>query len=333
LKEAVNEVVHSQTIKKRAIRQQQMEQLPGDETFNSEPAIVCLTYANVAGHHVVEVPFMLRSYEHLRGGYYLERNPGPAHCYPIWQVARATTAAPTYFDRMVIGNQRFWDGGFGCNNPSWEAYHEVVNMNNGNGGAVALLLSIGTGESRISRFAQGKWSQVYQFLKAAKKLASDSQKVHDDMVRFSENGKRFPYYRLNVRDGLSEMKLDEWKKAKGGRLDTLDQLTSATDEYLRYGFIDPQKTVSVKQHLRDIAEKLVNARRLRASSACWEAVALGVQYRCTIEHCHRGQTLQKTSIDLWKHFRRYHKMSGPSECTDEERHTIEDLIKKGRVEP
>lgn len=293
---------------------------------------VCVAYANIAGRNAVEEPFLFRSFEHVYGGYHLERNPGPAHCYPIWEVARATTAAPTYFDRMVIGNHTFWDGGFGCNNPSLEAFTEVVNMNNENVGAVALLLSIGTGESRISRFAQGKWSQVYQFVKAAKKMASDSQKVHDDMLRFSENGTRFPYYRFNVRDGLSEMKLDEWKKAKGGGLGTLGQLTSATQEYLRHGFINQQRTISVRQSLYEVAEKLVAARRQRASSARWEAVALGVRYRCTIGHCRSGQKLRGTSMELWRHLCKSHDKPGPADCTDEERRTIQGLIDRGRVE-
>lgn len=39
LEEAVKGVVHSQTIKKSAIRRRQMNELPGDETFNSEPAM------------------------------------------------------------------------------------------------------------------------------------------------------------------------------------------------------------------------------------------------------------------------------------------------------
>ena len=293
---------------------------------------VCLAYAHFENQDAVEVPFHFRSYEHLPTGNPVEKNPGPAHCFPIWQVACATSAAPTYFDRLQIGNATFWDGGFGCNNPSFEAYQEVLQMNNQNTKAVALLLSIGTGESKISRFATGGWAQVYQFLKAAKKLASDSQQVHNTMIAVSESGRRFPYYRLNVREGLSEMKLDEWKIAQRGKPSTLDKMTSVTNNYLRSGFIDPQNTISVQQHLREVAEILVNARRLRASTSRWENVALGIRYRCPMENCHRGQQPHRTRKSIEEHLCRHYNRAGLNECTAEERQNIQALIEKGRIE-
>jgi patatin-like phospholipase/acyl hydrolase len=40
----------------------------------------------------------------------------------IWQAARATSAAPTYFDHMTVGNITFMDGGLQANNPlGWYA--------------------------------------------------------------------------------------------------------------------------------------------------------------------------------------------------------------------
>jgi predicted acylesterase/phospholipase RssA len=35
----------------------------------------------------------------------------------IWQAARATSAAPTYFERLTVGDDQFVDGGLGYNNP------------------------------------------------------------------------------------------------------------------------------------------------------------------------------------------------------------------------
>ena len=52
---------------------------------------------------------------------------------PIWEVPRATSAAPDYFPptSMHSGNGpeivTFKDGGFGLNNPSEEAYHDIAN--------------------------------------------------------------------------------------------------------------------------------------------------------------------------------------------------------------
>jgi patatin-like phospholipase/acyl hydrolase len=37
--------------------------------------------------------------------------------YKIWEAARATTAAPTYFPRMKLDDYEYIDGGVGFNNP------------------------------------------------------------------------------------------------------------------------------------------------------------------------------------------------------------------------
>lgn len=52
----------------------------------------------------------------------LERNPGPGDNIPIWQVARATTVASTYFDLIPIQNDTFGDGGLGSNNAAKEIF-------------------------------------------------------------------------------------------------------------------------------------------------------------------------------------------------------------------
>lgn len=51
---------------------------------------------------------------------YSGKGIGPSLC-PIWQAARATSAAPTYFKEMYIDTPhpgiRYVDGGLGYNNP------------------------------------------------------------------------------------------------------------------------------------------------------------------------------------------------------------------------
>jgi patatin-like phospholipase/acyl hydrolase len=37
--------------------------------------------------------------------------------YKIWEAARATSAAPTYFPRIKLGDYEYVDGGLGFNNP------------------------------------------------------------------------------------------------------------------------------------------------------------------------------------------------------------------------
>jgi patatin-like phospholipase/acyl hydrolase len=67
---------------------------------------------------------------------------------PIWQVARATAAASTYFKPVVIDGLEYVDGGFrATNNPCEEIYHNVKKMNNNAKKCVKIVVSIGTGKS------------------------------------------------------------------------------------------------------------------------------------------------------------------------------------------
>ncbi|KAH0559155.1 hypothetical protein GP486_004307 [Trichoglossum hirsutum] len=116
-------------------------------------------------------PYLLRSYEHKENEsdepQDFELNPGVPDDYYIWQVARATSAAPTYFEPMTIKSSRraesgnesgtgglreitqthtFIDGAWGFNNPCCLAYREVTQMHRDRSrDAVGLLVSIGTG--------------------------------------------------------------------------------------------------------------------------------------------------------------------------------------------
>lgn len=60
----------------------------------------------------------------------LDRNPNTAHDISIWQVARATSAAPTYLESPSIDGFEYVDGGFGANNPCAETYEEVRRTKN-----------------------------------------------------------------------------------------------------------------------------------------------------------------------------------------------------------
>lgn len=61
---------------------------------------------------------------------------GSKHTH-AWQAARASSAAPTYFDPAVINGVAYEDGGLCCNSPAMWGYILT---------APALVLSIGTGD-------------------------------------------------------------------------------------------------------------------------------------------------------------------------------------------
>ena len=90
--------------------------------------------------------YVLRSYHHPQSKPLdpMERNPGPVVHYPIARVARATSAAPFYFQAMKLNAEdpglELIDGGFGANNPSEEAYREVKQMSELSSSMDPLLL-------------------------------------------------------------------------------------------------------------------------------------------------------------------------------------------------
>lgn len=156
-------------------------------------------------------PYLFRTYKNLHKSRpevskSLDRNPALAHDIPIWQVARATSAAPTYFKPAKIDYLEYLDGGFGgTNNPSTEICEEVRRMNNRAKGCVNVVFSIGTGENnKTSRWRKGNgWkpgSRFINYVNFAKKWASESEPRHNDMVK-DQNNSGLKYYRLNVNTG------------------------------------------------------------------------------------------------------------------------------------
>lgn len=170
--------------------------------------------------------YLFRTYKNIRPGCTEKerkscRNPGPAHDIPIWQVARATSAAPTYFKEVSIEDSRYIDGGFGTNNPCKEIVDEVRKMNNFNDHCIKCVISIGTGlkkHSRMSPYSKFKMiltanlAKFITYLHFSAQLASQSEGTHEAVQQLQTDLKYcFDYERFNVDEGLEDMKLDEWK--------------------------------------------------------------------------------------------------------------------------
>lgn len=194
------------------------------------PNRVVLSYQRQK-HEVPEMPYIFRTYKNLHTSQgeekLLDRNPGLAHDIPIWQVARATSAAPTYFEPQKIGDREYLDGGMGANNPCEELYGEVRRMNNGSNKCVRIILSIGTGKNnKAARFNSKGRSRYWNYMNWAKKWATDAQGPHERMLRMQRERKEFPYFRFNVEQGLDEMKLDEWR-VRGGLRTTVGKVVGS----------------------------------------------------------------------------------------------------------
>ncbi|MCJ1270844.1 hypothetical protein MMC22_010741 [Lobaria immixta] len=222
----------------------------------------------------------------------IEREPnfGKAQDFEIWEVARAATAAPFYFDPLKIDipgssqHMRLTDAGFGHhNNPTKDGIKEMEWMNLTK--SIGIVVSIGTARKDEGKLERGPFAFRSKLKDLAKK-ATDTEMVHEDMHTESEKAGGFQYFRLNDRDGL-DTELDEWepKPSKFSGRNKGNGSGSATLKKIRDAF-----NGWVSQHhmeFQDCAKALVQCRRARmANSAVWERYATGAEYTC-LQGCHR----------------------------------------------
>lgn len=101
--------------------------------------------------------------EHLswRSGHEVGEPP-PIECAPIiprplsariWEAARATSAAPTFFQPITINGVKYGDGGTGWNNPTAEALAEAYHIWPSR--LIGCLLSLGTGLEEAIQLSEG----------------------------------------------------------------------------------------------------------------------------------------------------------------------------------
>ncbi|KAF1835627.1 FabD/lysophospholipase-like protein [Decorospora gaudefroyi] len=262
---------------------------------------ICLT-ATHSGQ--IDEAYLLRSYNHqydpeIAPPWVTAYNTG-ADNLKIWQVTRATSAAPFYFHMLTadVGNGRgrksFKDGGIRENNPSYAAYSEHASLK-GDEHEPGLLLSIGTGRPDTTNDgfaavwpgplgkvkALQKWSEKLAVFKNVLIKYTEGEDRHK-MMRSIAKGEHRWYKRLNVDTGLQGLKLDNWEKGPwknpltgetkdvpGGR--TLSRMEQATSDYLSRdkkmeapgGLKEYQPPKIV---LQQIAERLVRHRRLREAT-------------------------------------------------------------------
>ena len=153
----------------------------------------------------------------------------------IWEAARATSAAPTFFKRIKIGPSGsgidYVDAGIGCNNPIKQVIAEAARVF-GDEAPVACVVSIGTGQSGSVGLAQPdafqKWLPT-DLIKGLEQIATDTGRVAEEMeLRYKD----IPglYNRLDVDRGLHSISLAEWKQ--------LGSVREHTKNYMRLEVID-----------------------------------------------------------------------------------------------
>jgi patatin-like phospholipase/acyl hydrolase len=150
----------------------------------------------------------------------------PADDFPLSVVARATSAAPTYFEPSALDGRALVDGGIFAVNPAMSAFAEVSRFEPG---AEVVLLSLGTGQrTRRRTFADIEDWGVLEWARPLIDMVFDGiSDVVDYQLRHSLREGR--YWRLQVELTQASNALDD-----------------ATDENLR--------------RLRTHAEELIAAR-------------------------------------------------------------------------
>ncbi|KAK0623692.1 acyl transferase/acyl hydrolase/lysophospholipase [Immersiella caudata] len=147
----------------------------------------------------------------------------------VWQAARATSAAPTLFNPIAIGNTTtLRDGGLRNNNPIMEVMEELEHEFYARGSDIACIVSIGTGVSKTDFF------QNRDILKSVAeicaKIATDTKTIEATFRNvYAAAGKplRERYFRFEVDQGLRGMGMEEWKK--------MSEVFSVTTTYLSDG--------------------------------------------------------------------------------------------------
>ena len=140
----------------------------------------------------------------------------------IWEAARATSAASTFFDPIQIGTQWYVDGATGMNNPVDIVLAETKAVWPDDArDKIQCLVSIGTGVPGLKNFGDN----LLQIKDTLKALSTETERTEERFYKnHGELGVGGRYFRFNVDSGMSDVALDEQDKK--------DQIVAATELYL-----------------------------------------------------------------------------------------------------
>ena len=129
----------------------------------------------------------------------------------IWEAARATTAASTYFKPQTLGTpaRAYIDAAVVNNNPLESVIDQAIEEF-GSGKRLGCVVSIGTGtrDVQLEGSGPGYYPDVINMVKNS---ATDTEEAH--RKQFTKlRGSPGAYYRFNVPDAAERVKLSHYKK-------------------------------------------------------------------------------------------------------------------------
>jgi hypothetical protein len=180
------------------------------------------------------------------------------------EAARATSAAPSYFEPMIIRGRSFVDGGFGeTNNPSWEGklhYHMNHDLSEEQR---LVMINIGTGtlppdshEKELpkrpwwTRFLPNGLVQALGLLSDLAKMATESEHRAIELSYISSRiPDQFFFQRFSADTGIHDIKLDNYQAVK--ETDGPSEIEVKTKAYLKKPEV-LARMECVAKHLADV---------------------------------------------------------------------------------
>jgi patatin-like phospholipase/acyl hydrolase len=149
----------------------------------------------------------------------------------VWEAARATTAAPLFFEPITLAASQatFADGGIRANNPIMEVSREARRLWPNR--SIGCLVSLGTGITSTPPLNVTK-SRFHEVVKTLVHIATDAdeeaQKYRDtaEGTHLIRNKK---YFRYSVSQGIDHVDLNEFEKFPYMGQMTLPYLKSVDD--------------------------------------------------------------------------------------------------------
>lgn len=160
----------------------------------------------------------------------------------IWEAARATSAATTFFEPITIAGQTFADGATGANSPIFELWAEASSVFCRGPGSprledqISCLVSIGTGIPSLKAFGP----EIKDVAKALKSIALSAEEKWEQFQRqvpsLAQDGRLA--FRFNVAQGLQSIGLED--------ADRLGDIDAYTDRYCRSAHASQQLEACAK---------------------------------------------------------------------------------------
>ena len=154
----------------------------------------------------------------------------------IWQAARATLAAVTYFEPIQIGESGiiYSDGKLGANNPVWELMKAAEDVWDGGNleSKIRCLVSVGTGALSLSLTQRIGIPYLTKIAQASRRITMATEETAEDFLRLHrELVTEDRYIRFNVTQGLDDVSFEA---------SDADKVVAITHDYLTEPIVNQQ---------------------------------------------------------------------------------------------